>query len=361
MRYTIKSTEIYLNNLCNYNIENLFFDNGFIYFDCNLKEFNDIEVLEIKDNYKNKVKKNIFLWGILFISFTIFCTFYVIMSKNVTEIRFLRPEMASKSIYESVEKYLDRYLCFAFLEKDVTEINKELRSEFYDYEWVSIKKEGTIIYIDVVNNKDIINNDEKEIKGSLYSKYDAVIEGYFIEKGSSEIRLNRSVNKGDLLISGYIKHYNETLEYVEAKGYVIGTVIEEELLNIEKVKTEIVRTGNYQEKTIYVFNGKVLNNPISKYENYETEYKDVFNLFKIFNVKKVIFYELVTNESYYNIDKAKEVALQEIDKKFNEEKRYDFEKIIDKKIISIIENEYVYEICVSVKKKVDITEFIEGK
>ena len=79
------------------------------------------------------------------------------------------------------------------------------------------------------------------------------------------------------------------------------------------------------------------------------------------NVKKVIFYELVTKESYYNMDKAKEVALQEIDKKFNEEKRYDFEEIIDKKITSIIENEYVYEICVSVKKKVDITEFIEGK
>lgn len=361
MRYTIKCSYDFLNKISNYNISNIHIDKDVVTFESNNKNYDDIELIEVVDNYKYNIKKNGLLWFIFIFGMVIFCAFFIIMSKTITEIRFLREEMYSKSVYESVEKYLDRYLCFAFLEKDIIEINKELRSEYFDYEWINIKKEGTVLYIDVIKNENVIIDNQRDIKGSLYSKYDTYIEGYYTERGSCELRLNRSVKKGDLLISGYIKHYDGRMELVGAKGYVIGTIIENEVINVDKINESIERSGNKEEKKIYVFNNKSLNNPLSSYENYEIEYKNIINIFNLFYIRKVTYYELITKTESVSKEEAESIALKNIEKEFNENKKYGFEEIIDKKIISVFENEYDYEICVAVKKKVDITELIEEK
>ena len=94
----------------------------------------------------------------------------------------------------------------------------------------------------------------------------------------------------------------------------------------------------------------------SKFNSYETEYKTIINL-GIFKVLKVTFYE-INEESYENSEEeASEKAFDEIDLKFLEEKKYNFEEIITKEIMSISKNEYDYEICIKIKKKVDILEF----
>lgn len=356
MRYLVSCNIDNLSFVSKLKISNLRLKGDKVYFKTNdLNILKDLEY-DYKDllnlSFKSFFKYNIFiLFGFIFL----FIVFFI-MSKTITKIDFVDKDKYDYKVYSEVESALHKRFGLYFMTDKIGSINQKLRSTFYDYQWVSVKKEGTVLYIDIVNNKDIVKDEVNENVGSLYSKYDTVIEGYYIEEGSSNIKLNRSVKKGDVVISGYIKTYGGKYEEVNAKGYAIGTVLEEVKVNIDRLENKTYFTGEKEVKYLFVFNNKNLNSYISKFNSYETEYKTIINL-GIFKVLKVTFYE-INEESYENSEEdASEKAFDEIDLKFLEEKKYNFEEIITKEIISISKNEYDYEICIKIKKKVDILEF----
>ena len=343
MKYNVKMEKKHINNLAHRRLKNLKVENSLLSFETNdLKQLSDLELIEVNNNYMNLFKKVCTKYIITIFGCCCFLFLIITLTKTITKIEFKNKETYNEKVYQYVENRLTKVWKFSFLDDDLTNINKDIRSEFYDYQWINLEKEGTVLKINITDNKNLIVEKPEANYKSLYSKYDSIVEGYYVEKGTINVKIGHSVSKGDLLIDGHVKHYNAAIEEVEAKGYVYGKITEKINININKKETQVIRNGKYEEKNLYIVFGKVLNNPISKFESFEVEYKDVFSIGNFIVVKKMIFYEIEEVSTIYNKAEAVEYAESMIYKQFKENKKYDFEKIIAIKMVSNVENEYDY-------------------
>lgn len=344
-RYSVKCDKKYLEYISKKKINNLELKSELLVFECNnVKQFSEIELVEVLDLYSLKVNKLIKEYLITIIGFIILILMLIPVTKTVTEIKFVKEETYNEDVYNFVEGRLKKVWLFAFLDEDITKINKDIRSVFYEYQWINIEKEGTKVLINISDDDTLNNETNIEKPKSLYSKYNSIVEGYFVEKGTINVKVGHSVSQGDLLIDGHVKMYNDKLEEVPAKGYVYGKVIEEKKINVLKKEEKIERTGKLETHNIYVLFGNSLNNPIPSFNNYEAEYENLYSFGNSIIVRKVIYYEIATITNVYSKDDAVDYGKSLIEKEFKNEKKYDFEEIIEIKILSIVDNEYDYEI-----------------
>lgn len=313
------------------------------------EQLSKIIINNVFKKYSLNFLKKYFI-SLLFI--VIFIMLIIILNKTIIKIEFTNNEYYSKEVYDTVKENINYIYKFGYLNKDLETINKDLRSKFYQYQWINIEKKGTKLLINISKtNDDKVDNSEKR-KGSLYSKYDAYILGYYCEQGKVIIQNNIFVNKGDELISGNVPGYNNNNNLVTAKGYVIGEVTEYISLNIKKVTVNEKRTGNMVKKISF----KPSFNNI-KFEKYDYE---IHNIFKIgnFSLKKIYYYEKKEYKELISKDEAINIGINKINYLFNENKKYKFEKIISIKDINIVDKETYFQIHYKVNKIIDITEFI---
>jgi similar to stage IV sporulation protein len=129
---------------------------------------------------------------------------------------------------------------FIFLLPNVREIQRSLTEKMDNVTWIGVTKHGTTYHFEVVE-KEIPK--AKLITGPrhLVAKKEAVIHSVFVEKGQPVIAVNDYVQKGSLLVSGYIgKEKNPKL--VSAKGKIFGEVWYES-------KVEVPLTTSFQTYT----------------------------------------------------------------------------------------------------------------
>ena len=354
-RYSVKCDKKYLDYISKKKIKNLELKDDKLFFECNnIKQFNEIELLEVNDIFKINIRKVLKDYSITVIGFFLLILMLIPVTKTVTEIKFVNDETYNKDVYDYVEGRLKKVWVFAFLDDDIVEINKDIRSEFYDYQWINIEKDGTKVLINISDDDTLINEEKPEKPSSLYSKYDSIVEGYFVEKGTINVKVGHSVSKGDLLIDGHVKLYNDKIEEVAAKGYVYGKVVEEKKISILKKEEKIERTGKVEVHNIYVLFGNSLNDPVPEFADYETEYEELYSFGDSFAIRKVTYYEISTIINVYSKDDAIDYGKSMLEKDFKSIKKYDFEEIITIKILSILENEYDYEITYQMESMRDL-------
>lgn len=364
-RYYIKLKKpfVFKNNLYFEKVYQLKEDENFYYFYVynfnNKIYYDDSYTIEVLDLSKGKTKIFLRKYLITLLGLMLFILSLFLLNNNVTEIKFEKEEYYNQEVYEYVYNKLQGDKFKFINKKEINYINSEIRSIFYGYQWVSIKKKGTIIYIDIAKTDDdkIITDDN--VPGGLYSKYDAIIKGYAIEKGTSLIKKDCSVNAGDELISGKITLYDNKYEFIHAKGYVIGEVAEYITLNIDKSTNDIVRTGRVFKDREYIFFGNKKNKEYNQFENFDVEYKDKFKIGNIFKIVDVYIYELKEVRNEYSLEDAYDYAKSEIISQFNENKKYQNEKIISLELINGYLKDDVYYVTYLLTSDKDISEFKE--
>ena len=256
-------------------IYNITEDDSFYYFYVNTydKSINDDinnEII-IKKISKFKFKYFFTRYIVSVIGFICFIIILILINNSVTSIKFNDDYLYDQEVYDYVYNHLDGNN-FKFLsKKQINEINKNIRSRFSNFQWISISKKGTIIYIDISKINDDKKNVKSDIPGGLYAKYDAIVKGYVIESGTSLIKTNTSVNKDDELISGIINLYDDKKEYVHPEGYVIGEVSEYITTKVDKINEKTIRTGKFIKKRKIIFLNEVKNFEVKEFENYEIE------------------------------------------------------------------------------------------
>lgn len=308
--------------------------------------------LLINNIYNDKIINILKKYTICIISIIIFITIIIFLNNTIINIKFSNIEHYDSEVYQCVTENVKYIYKFGYLKKDIDTLNKELRSKFYEYQWISIEKKGTTLLINISKTNDDKINQENDYNGSLYSKYDAYILGYYCKQGKVVIQNNSYVIKGQELISGIIPGYDNANIMVKADGYVIGEVTVFQIINIPKTQYEMKRTGNISREII-LYN---LNNNINFSEiNYEI--KQILKIGKIVLAKKY-YYE--TKQYINNISKneALDIGINKINYQFNKDKKYDFEKVISIKEINIIDNNNYFQIMYKINKIIDITEFI---
>ena len=99
-------------------------------------------------------------------------------------------------------------------------VQANLQKEIENLTWIGVDIKGTKIFLQAVQK----NEPDKTVTenlGHLVAKKKAVISHYFVEKGETVVKKNQYVEKGDILVSGYIAS-NDDKKLIAAKGKVWG-------------------------------------------------------------------------------------------------------------------------------------------
>lgn len=283
----------------------------------------------------------------------LFVMFFI--SKSITEINFIDENTYNSEVYDYVNVSLKKVGYFRFLKKDINTIDKDLKRKFSNYEWIGISKKGTRLLIEISPSfLDDKYEDEKNY-GSLYAKKDAVIKKYHVEKGILMIQEEQYVKRGDILISGNIIHYDETIEKIHPQGYVIGEVLEYYDYEIKKTVSYNVRNGKMTYKDYLYFKDKLIGHDKNSSEYEEVIVKNIFNLFYI---KRRYYYEKSNVKTIYNLIEAENYAKTLIYKKFLLNKKNEDERIIYIKLVRYYEDTNNFYFRFVVKSEESIEEFL---
>ncbi len=207
-----------------------------------------------------------------------------------------------------------------------------------------------------IKAKDNLESEKEDnVVGDLYASQSGIVYSSFIQKGVLLVKNNYYVHKDDLLVSGNLKYNINKIEYVKAKGIVIACTFDVIDYKIEKIKTELVRSGRIEIFELYKFQNA---NIKSKFDIYETE---IIEGKYFFSKDKIIVYELVEKREVYDYDDAFKFVSSLIESEFNKNVVHEDEKILDIILLKNSEDEQMYYFTFLVKSFKNIAYFKEYK
>lgn len=288
------SNKIYLSNIS-------YTDNNKITCIINLDDYKKIKRLNYYSKIKiisyvgiNKVKemiKNNIFYIIIFILAFILID---IITSYIVDIEVIHSSSSiRKLIYKELDNNNVKKYSFAYSFNELDKIQKNILNNNKDkLEWISITKDGM---------KYIIRCEERKIKEinkesgyrNIVAKKDAYITKIISTKGVNLVRSGEYVKKGDVLISGEIKLYEEVKGDTLATGYVYGNVWYNVQLSIPKEENKKEYTG-----------------------------KTRFNI----NINDKIF--LKNKYKYFSQENIREIKILGLKIKFYKEKEYGYKKHI---------------------------------
>ena len=362
MKYYVSTTKDNIEHLSNKKINNLNINNNNLTFETNEKSLQLLlkNIAELSYYNKRKIKIICFIkkYCISIICLIILFLFLINEQFVIKKIEFINENTYNQEVINYLyNNKLDKRVIYYYLNDSLTNINKQLKQEFYYYEWININKKGNVlqVVIDKQDEKSYLN-ESSNIIGDIISNKDGIIRYFFIKKGVNLIKDGQSVKKGDVLVSGNLLIKNDKIDYIHPVGIILAEVVEEEYVKVKKINTDYIRTGKIEIKeNIYFFN---LNNNKKKckFDIYE---EDVFNIInnKIIKKDKIVYYEIKEVSNYYNEEDAMKYSYSIIEKKFNENKVHDKERILEHFLLYTNEDNDYYYFKYLVKKIVNISEF----
>lgn len=149
---------------------------------------------------------------------------------------------------------------------DIAQLEKDLRKEFTDITWTSVKLNGIRLQIDIKENDALMvgDNEENDVAGNIISEYDGTIVSIIVRSGTPKVKAGDVVEKGAVLVDGAIPIYNDDAtirqyNYVAADADIVMehnsqfsaklpfTHVEKEYTGREKTKY-FVRAGDNEIK-----------------------------------------------------------------------------------------------------------------
>jgi len=367
-RYFIKINSQHLSLLNKLNISGLHNDGQHITFYTDSTGFNFLCNQDVEFEYQDKLlTKAKFLFTrriVSIIGIILLIVLLINQSFTITKYQFINPEYYNQDVIIFLDKYTKKVGPFRYLTASLSEINYQLRTEFFEYEWIGLKREGTILYIDIKKIDLKIPDDEDSSQvGDLVASKDAIVRYFYAQKGVVLVRELQAVSKGEVLITGNLLIHNEQTKYIRPKGFVIGEVLEDYYFSIPKEEIIEEKTGRLiEKKKITILNKKILSkkDPID-FKDYILIEKDIFKIGRLLKISNQSYYETSRITNYYTKEEAIEYAKSLVIKEFNLKKTTDYEKIIFIEVLKVIEGNNSYEIKLLVKKYENICVFREVK
>lgn len=323
----------------------------------NLKTIYEIDVVGINgiDKLKQLIYKNIYLISSILISSVLL----IILSNTIFSVDIIHnnPELR-KLITKELENYNISKYHFKKSYKDIQIIKKNILNKYKnDIEWLEIINSGTKYIVRVEERK--INKERETFKNrNIVALKDARIIKIDATNGEIVKNKNDYVHKGDIIITGDIKLYEESKNIKSAIGTVYGEVWYKTTIEYPLTYDEKVLTG----KTKKVFSVKIFNKyyDIFNFKKYTTCIRKDKILLKhnFLPISFVYQKQYETNEIHKKLNKkqaikeAINITKQQINQKLSKN-----EYIIDVKKLKVSQNnsKIVLELFVSVCE--DITDY----
>lgn len=303
------------------------------------KETKDYLILEIEEEYFQKIKKlaltyeitilkrtgkaylihlyktkKIFLYSIIFAFLVIILLTNIIFSVRVVE---TDKEIKDMILTDLRENGITRFRFKVSYKRKEAIREKILEKEKNYLEWLEIEEIGTMYQVKVIRR--INNPKEEELKPrSIVAKKKGRITRIEADYGEVTTKKNDVVDKGDTLISGLIKNKEEIKTKVAARGKVYAEVWYQVNLNLPTIYQEEIKTGKkkntleiiFLDKNIFISELFKYNNSISK----ETVlYNNPLIPFRIsFTKKEEIKLKQVAYQEDKTLKKIKKLAVDKL-------------------------------------------------
>lgn len=232
------------------------------------------------------------------------------------------------------------------------EIINKIRLKRNDVAWMGIEKKGTNIIVKLVKadqKPEIVDTNEY---CNIVSDKTGVITKINAQNGTANVKVGDTINKGDILINGWMEGKYTGIRYVHAKGEIEAKVWYTKNKKIPYILTQTRETGNQENKYSLKINNFEINflKKYSKFEIYDTiETDSKFRIFSDFylpiSVVKTTFKEKENYTQKYTLEEAKTLGIEELQEELKKEIK-DEKKIVNKNI-NTYEKEDVVEIYVT--------------
>lgn len=202
---------------------------------------------------------------------------------------------------------------------DTEKIINELRLKRDDIAWVGINLEGTNVIVDIVkadNLPEIVNNSDY---CNIIATKHGIITKITAQNGTALVNVGDTVQKGDVLIAGYMEGRYTDIRYVHSLGEVEARVWYEKTKEVSFKEDIYKETGNTENKYTIAFNNWNFNlyKNLSKFDLYESEIKqNNLKIFKDFylpiSITKITNKEQVKEEKVHSLEEAVDIGTQEL-------------------------------------------------
>lgn len=214
----------------------------------------------------------------------------------------------------------------------------ELRLQRDDIAWVGIDIVGTSVKISIVKadkSPDIIKNTDY---CNIVAKKAGTIQKITAQNGTAVVNVGDTVQKGDILIAGYMEGKYTDTRYVHSLGEVDAIILYEKSKEVRFNQDIYHYTGNEENKYEISFNTwkiKLYKN-FSKFNLYEitTEEKNIKlldNFYLPISIKKITNKEQTKENKTYSIEEAVDIGEKELSPEIEKEIE-NKDMIIDKNV-----------------------------
>ena len=221
---------------------------------------------------------------------------------------------------------------------DTEKVINELRLQRDDIAWVGIDIVGTSVKINIVKadkSPDIIKNTDY---CNIVAKKAGTIQKITAQNGTAVVNVGDTVQKGDILIAGYMEGKYTDTRYVHSLGEVDAIILYEKSKEVRFNQDIYHYTGNEENKYEIFFNTwkiKLYKN-FSKFNLYETttEEKNIKlldNFYLPISIKKITNKEQTKENKTYSIEEAVDIGEKELSPEIEKEIE-NKDMIIDKNV-----------------------------
>ncbi len=296
----------------------------------NVKVINDYTYKYMIILFKNN------LVNILLVMLAIF--FFYIITNTIVDISIESNNVELvKKINNSLDNYGIRRISLAKNYIELKDIKNKVLNEYKEYlEWIEIEKIGMTYKI---NFEQRINKKENKVDGlcDVIADSDGIVSKIKSSSGVILVKVNQSVKKGDLLISGDIKLNDIDKTSICANGDVYANKWYSLSIELPKKYVKKEYSNKFRYNLLIENNNKDYKIFRSRFKLYDTDKSEIISLFgkKLYLLKE---YEYKNREYIYE-DDTLENRIDELIKEKLELNLSKNERIVSKKVLKKDEND----------------------
>lgn len=308
-----------------------------------------------------KIKENLKKYHVIFLCLFCFVPTLYFFSHMIVSVEVIH---SNQDIRELVLNALEDYgVKKNTWRKEYQELEKIKNSILDRYpeslEWMEIETHGMKYEIRVEERK-LEQKEEEKTSCNLVATKDGIIKDMIFQKGEALVKVNDSVKKGDILVSGIIKKEEEEKNVVCATGKVYAEVWYEVSASVPLEYEISEKTG--KKRWNFRFQNSYINDFIfrSRLEHFEENKKELFDFFGQ-RLYFVVQEETNVIKKKYTEEEALELGLEEVTNKINDTLK-EKESILLKKVLKkeINNSTMNIEVFVAVKEMIsEVQEFLK--
>ena len=244
---------------------------------------------------------------------------------------------------------------------DTKTVINNIRLKRNDVSWMSIDMKGTNIIVTLVEAEEkpqIINKNEY---CNIVANEKGIITKITADTGTALAKVGDIVEKGDILIGGYMEGKYTGTRYVRAKGNIEAKVWYTKRKESKFTREITEKTDIIESRYSINFNNFKINlyKSLPNFENYDTineskKIKLFDNFYLPIEINKTTYVEQKKSKVTYGKDELKQILIEELDKQFKEEGINNL--AVTNKIVNVYEKEDSIEIEMTYEVKTNIGE-----